>query len=245
VRRGAFLAASAAFAAAPSIARSAVGSAADDELFMRIANAATERFARSPAYVSYRVSGTVHAFHGESPFERRLTCSAGDTVPEFLAPPTFDALSHWTFDMNFNEAGSKDGPQRTVEASFSNVAPLRYRTDIDPHADAIVNAVKGYRLSRLPDENATTGHIGLQRIDRKRHDASLRDLYYDFASMLPVRVVYEGKDDFVLDVGYAPVGDYWLVSRLRFGYTAFVLGHLVHSSFACTAVYDEFTFLSP
>ncbi|MBV8151307.1 MAG: hypothetical protein JO101_05240 [Candidatus Eremiobacteraeota bacterium] len=232
--RAAFLGLTVAFVAMPP---AALAGTEDDALFMHIANTAGQTLVRSPERVGYTVKGVVRAFHGESPFERDLTFDPADPKPAFLAPPTFDALSHWTFDMNFNELGTGAGAVRNIDASFSNVNPLKYRTTVDVRADAVVNAVKGYRLTRVADD-----HIALTRIDRKKHDASLRDVYFDSATFLPERVVYDGPDDFFLDVGYALVNERLLVSSLRFGYVAYLVGHLVHSSFACEAQYGDFAF---
>ncbi|MBV8602734.1 MAG: hypothetical protein JO359_14300 [Candidatus Eremiobacteraeota bacterium] len=238
MKRGAFVASAASWAAAPALASAANET---DELFMQVANAAAQRLTICPKYIGYRVSGTLHAFRKDSPFERNVTVRTADekAVVEdrvrepFPAPPNFDALSHWTFEMSFDEDD--------VDAYFFNVTPLKYRTEIDAHADAVVNAVKGYRLALLPDEG-TNGHIALKRIDGKPHDASFRDLYFDRTTFLPTRVVYDGRDDFVLDVGYADAGGYWLVDSLRFGYTSFALGHLARASFGCSAAYANFTF---
>jgi hypothetical protein len=229
----------------------------DDALFMQIANAAAERYVRCPPYISYRVAGTIHAFNGDDTFERIQTVRTVDQMAvvrdaaatkddlrePFPAPPNFDALSHWTLDMNFNESGVQGGSStRSVDARFSNVSPMRYRTDIDARADAIVNTVKGYRLTRVADAPEGTGHLVLRRVDAKKHDASLRDVYFDSSSLLPTLVRYDGKDDFRLDVDYAIVDGIWLVRTLRFGYTAYTLGHLIHRSFACEAAYDKYAF---
>ena len=234
MRRSAFVAAAAAFAAAPRPTRAALD---DDALFMQIANTVAARLAQDPPAIAYAVSGTVRAFHGESAFERRVRLSAGDADPPFLAAPNFDALSHWTFDMSFDETGAGSTATRTVDAHFTNISPLRYRTEFGVEADAVVNAVNGYQLTlTAPD------HIALRRIDRKKHDASLHDLYFDPSTHLPTRVVYQGASDFFLDVGYGLVDNHLVVSNLRFGYVAYVFGHLVHSSFSCEATYSEFAF---
>lgn len=249
VSRSAFVAGAAASLLAPS---SHAADAANDEdaLFMQIANAAADRFGRTPPYVSYRVSGTLHAFRGDGTFEHRVMVRMADgkaiTDDELRAPfpamPNFDALSHWTLDMDFNRTATKNGPMRTVDAGFTNIAPLRYRTDLGSRADAIVNTIRGYKLRRLSDEPGGIGHLGLERSDKNAHDASLRDVYFALDSLLPTRVQYDGKDDFRLDAGYRVVEGCWLLDDLRFGYTAYAFAHLARASFACDTTFADYAF---
>ena len=77
MQRAAFIAGVASFASIPRAASAALD---DDALFMQIANAAAARLATDPPVISYSVSGTVHAFHGENDFARTVTVRPGQTA---------------------------------------------------------------------------------------------------------------------------------------------------------------------
>jgi hypothetical protein len=109
------------------------------EAFMAVANATAAIVQRAPAYITYRVSGTVHYRRADAAISRVVTVRTvdGDAIvhdertgrdefrPPFPAPPTFDALAHWRLEGTWSADDQPDAP-RDVDLRVINIEPLRY-----------------------------------------------------------------------------------------------------------------------
>lgn len=201
------------------------------ETFMAVANQSAALVAKAPAYVSYRVSGTVHFGRGESPVVRTVvvrtddgravvrneTTGAEQIEDPFPASPAFDALSHFRLDGGWTVEGVREAATRDVDLRIVNVHPLRYIMQ-PSNADAVVRAVRDYKVSYGAPGEDGSAHLHLEPIMAnfgKHRNAWLQDVWYDPVTLVPNRVVYGGFENFVLDARYETIGGVWLLHSLR------------------------------
>jgi hypothetical protein len=205
------------------------------ETFMAVANATAAIVQKAPPYVTYRVRGTVHFFKGDGTIDRTVTVrtSDGDAVvhdeqsgkdvlaPPFPAPPNFDALStfelkgHWSA-LRARSAGR--GLVRSTDVHVENATPLRYAS-VTSRADAVGRSVRGYAVTYggEPDADGVHLHFEPGAAYFRDHTQWLHDVWYDPATMLPTRVVWNGNDHMVLDARYAAANGAWLLRSIDFG----------------------------
>jgi hypothetical protein len=205
------------------------------ETFMAVANATAAVVQKAPPYVTYRVRGTVHFFKGDGAIDRTVTVrtSDGDAVvhdersgkdvlaPPFPAPPNFDALS--TFELKGrwtarHDRSSSDGLVRNTDVHVENATPLRYAS-VASRSDAVGRSVRGYAVTYAGEPDAGGVHLHFEPGAAYFHDHTqwLHDVWYDPATMLPTRVVWNGNDHMVLDARYAAVDGAWLLRSIDFG----------------------------
>lgn len=206
------------------------------EAFMAVANATAAIVQKAPPYVTYRVHGTVHFFKGDGTIDRTVTVrtSDGDALvhdeqtgkdvlaPPFPAPPNFDALSTFQLKGQWSALRSRSSHGEVVRDTgvhVENVVPLRY-AGAASRADAVARSVRGYAVTYAGDSGGDGGvHLHLEpgAAYFRDHTQWLRDVWYDPATMLPTRIVWNGNDHMVLDARYAAVNGAWLLRSIDFG----------------------------
>lgn len=229
------------------------------EAFMAVANATAAIVHHDPAYVTYRVSGTMHFARGDAAIARTVTVRTvdgnavvrdertGDEVlePPFPAPPTFDALAHFTLQGEWSALPSKEGTTRDVQLRVTNVAPLQY-TMTESHADVVVHSVRGYTITYGQPGSDGTTHLQLAPtpqyfVDGPHRTAWLHDVWYDPVTLVPTHVVWNGHDRFELDARYATVDGVWLLHELRVAQVFHTLG-VIQTAAWFDGVYDGYVF---
>ena len=225
------------------------------EAFMAVANATAAIVEKAPPFVTYHVRGVFRAA-GEGTTDRTVTVRTDDGValvhddetgkdelrPPFPASPTFDALASFKLAGEIRISGGK-GKHRDGDMRITNVRPLHYETQAT-HADAVARAVKGYVVTYAADATHSIGHVHLERNATMHETKWLRDVWYDTETLLPSRIVWGGRDDFVLDARYAPVDGRWMLQSIAAGaivHAPFWLGRM---SIGITGTYDGFRFES-
>jgi len=190
---------------------------------MAVANATAAIVQKAPPYVTYRVRGTVHFFKGDGTIDRTVTVrtSNGDTVAPFPAPPNFDALS--TFELKGQwrarrTHSSGRGLVRDTDVHVVNVTPLRYAS-VASRADAVGRSVRGYAVTYAGEADADGVHLHFEpgAAYFREHTQWLHDVWYDPATLLPTRIVWNGNNNMVLDARYAAVNGAWLLKSIDFG----------------------------
>jgi hypothetical protein len=223
-------------------------------LFMAVANATAAVVQTAPPYITYHVHATFR-FDGEATADRTVTVRTDDGVSvvhddltgkdelrsPFPASPAFDALAEFTVRA---EVTTGPGGARAGDMRISNVQPLHYEA-VASHADAVAHGIKGYVVTVAADATPALGHLHFERNDTM-HDAKkwLRDVWYDPATMLPTRVVWNAVNDVTLDSQYQIVAGHWLLRRIAI--TGIYHGPLwvARASVAVTGTYDGYTFSS-
>lgn len=188
--------------------------------FMEVANATAALAQRNPAYISYRVHGTVHVKRGERDFERvvvyrtadgRAVVKAGTGAGKAGAaeplPPDFDALAK--FDVKgFVHA---DG---VLDMHIVNLKALQY--NVSSQADTVARSLKDYEVSVVDDAPPGQVHLHLHGTPAffKINERWIDDVWYDAASHVPTRIVWGGANEFVLDTRYSVASGAWLVKSV-------------------------------
>ena len=231
------------------------------EAFMAVANATAAIVRHEPAYVTYRVSGTMHFAQGDGAVARTVTVRTADgnalvrdertgqeaLEPPFPAPPTFDALAHFTLHGEWSALPGKDGTTRDVHLRVTNIAPLAY-TLTESHADVVVRSVRGYTIAYAEPGNDGTTHLRLEPthqyfVDGPHRTAWLHDVWFDPTTNIPTHVVWNGHDRFEMDARYTTIDGVWLLHELRVAQVFRTLG-IIQTAAWFDGVYDNYVLSS-
>jgi hypothetical protein len=199
------------------------------DAFMAVANATAAVVQKAPPYVTYRVRGTVHFYKGDGTIDRTVTVrtSDGDAIvhdeqtgkemlaPPFPAPPNFDALSTFELKGHFSAKGGRGAIVRDTDVHVENVTPMRY-ANVASRADAVARSVRGYAVTYAGEPDADGVHLHFEpgAAYFRDHTRWLHDVWYDPATMLPTRIVWNGNDHLELDARYAAVDGVWLLRSI-------------------------------
>jgi hypothetical protein len=128
-------------------------------------------------------------------------------APPFPAPPNFDALSTFEVKGRWSALRSRSlggSLVRDIDVHVDNVVPLRYAS-IASRADAVARSVRGYAVTYAGDDGGVHLRLEPGAAYFRDHTQWLRDVWYDPATMLPTRIMWNGNDHLVLDARYAAV----------------------------------------
>jgi hypothetical protein len=235
-----------------------------DIAFEQAANAAAARWAARPAFVSYTTHTRIEApsLHQSIDVNRRVMVRSADDValledlPQgatsiargFPISPTFDALAY--FRLNTNITWHKQiSTDITGPDGNGPIVPITFSTISHNDSDVIVTSLRFYYPKFAPDSSdAPDGrtHLVMRALptltNGNSSDFYITDVLIDNATMLPLRVTYEGKDErkFVIDYGFA--GDVWVVQHAFFEQTVYSVLKIGRVHYSADASFTDYQF---
>jgi hypothetical protein len=237
-----------------------------DVAFEQVANAAAARWATRPAYVTYVARTHIEAprVNRKQDVDRRVVVRTADDLAilkdlpnggeSFARPfpisPTFDALSYFRLNTNVNwhlqVFASTTGP-----FGDGQIIPITFKDPKPNENEVVVTTLRFYYPKFAPDSSdAPDGHMHLvlKALPTLTNDSGsdfyITDVVVDNATMLPLKVTYEGKDDrrFVVDYGF--VGGTWIVQHAFFEQTAYGLAKISRVHYSGDVTFSDYQFSS-
>ena len=235
-----------------------------DIAFQQAANAAAARYDARPAYVTY-----VEHTHINAPSIRQtvdvdrsvivrtaddkavlqdLPHGAQTVGHAFPISPTFDALSYFRLTSKMT-AHKRLSTELTGPYGNGDIIPIRFTNVTHAESDVVVTSLRYYYPRFAPDSSdAPDGrmHIQMKALPTLTNDNSsdfyITDVVIDNATMLPLKVTYEGRGDrrFVLD--YEFLGDAWVVRHAFFEETLLGPLNIGRVHFTADATFQDFAF---
>jgi hypothetical protein len=235
-----------------------------DVAFEQSANAAAAAWAARPAYVTY-----VTHMHVEAPsarqsvsIDRLVTVRSADDVAilkdlpnggqsmahGFPISPTFDALAY--FRLNTNAGWHKQifanitGPE-----GAGSIVPITFKDPKPSENEVIVTTLRYYYPKFAPDSSdAPDGHMHIVMkalptlTNGNGSDFYISDVVIDNATMLPLSVTYEGKDDRKFQIDYGFVNKNWVVKHAFFEQTVYAVLKIGRVHYTADATFEAYQF---
>jgi hypothetical protein len=235
-----------------------------DVAFEQASNAAAARWAARPAFVTYVSHTHVEApsAHQSVNIDRLVTVRSADDVAilqdlpsggqsiahGFPISPTFDALAY--FRLNTNASWHKQifanitGPE-----GAGQIVPITFK---DPHPsenEVVVTTLRYYYPKFAPDSSdAPDGHTHIVMTalptltNGNSSDFYISDVVIDNATMLPLSVTYNGKDDRTFKIDYGFANGNWIVTHAFFEQTVYSVLKIGRVHYSADATFTNYQF---
>jgi hypothetical protein len=221
------------------------------DTFIAIANNTAAIYEKCPPFATYNVHTSMVFNQKATTFNHAITLRMADEVSvvhdertgkdviqrPFPVAPNFDSIADYEITGTFFDSGKPD-------FQIENLVPLTYR-NIATRADAIARSVRGYTVTFADDSTPELGHLVLTASMDIRRTARhyLTSVYYSPDTLLPVRVLSDGRNRMHMEADYQIVDGNWLLRAI--GYTQAWnegSGHIISAIFATT--FDNYSFSS-
>jgi hypothetical protein len=235
-----------------------------DIAFERAANAAAARWVQRPAYVTYVERTHIEAprVHRKQDVDRRVMVRTADDLAilkdlpnggeSFARPfpisPTFDALSYFRLNNNVNWH-LQVFSSTTGQNGTGQIEPMTFKDPQPSENEVVVTTLRFYYPTFAPDSSdAPDGHMHLvlKALPTLTNDSGadfyITDVVIDNATMLPLKVTYEGKDDRRFVIDYEFVGGTWIVQHAFFEQTAYGIAKVSRVHYSGDVTFSDYQF---
>ena len=235
-----------------------------DVAFEQSANAAAAAWAARPAYVTYvtHVHAEAPSAHQSVDVDRLVTVRSADDMailkdlpnggqsiaPSFPISPTFDALSYFRLITNA-------GWHKRIFANITGpegkgpIVPITFK-DPKPSENEVIVTTLRYYYPKFADDSSDAPdgrmHIVMKALPTLTNgngsDFYLSDVVIDNATMLPLSVTYEGKDDRKFQIDYTFVNKNWVVKHAFFEQTVYSVLKIGRVHYTADATFSDYQF---